>query len=552
MSRWRSMLALAAWLAAAGGCRQPLPVFEPLPEPALERLEEGTRRRIAEQRARLDAALAQAAEPEELVRLFGDLGSLYLAHELRPAAAVCFDNAMRLDPGAFRWPYLLGATLQLEGRFEEAARHLERAVELRPRDLPARLRLGRVELDRGRPAVAEAHYRRALEVDPDAAAVHYGLGRIAGLRHDLETAIRHLSAAVELQPDAGAAHHQLGLAYRDRGEAERARFHLERSGSRTPDFDDPLIDGVAELLSGVRIHLAQATRAQRSGDLRRALEHFRRAVELDPRSAEAHHGLGAALGMSGDHEAARRHLERAIELDGSRAGAHFDLASALGRSGELETALAALSRVLELDPNDRTARLRRAQVLGALNRAGEAQAELEALLAGAEDAEIQLQLAALQLRRGRPADALASFDAAAALEPRRSEAHLGAARALLVAGSYRQARQRLEQGLEKLPADPSLRLALAQLLATCPDPAVRDGARALELASALLEEHRSLVHGEAVAMALAAAGRPGEAVAWTRQLIDQAEAAGVQQEVLDRLQRGLARYQAGEQGSPEE
>ncbi len=557
LTAWiRSALALAAWLSTACGSGQPaaMPALDQVPEPVLDRLEEVTRQRILDGRSRLEAALGSsdsgAAGRRRLERLFGDLGGLYLAHELRPAAAVCFDNAMRLDPSAPGWPYLLGATLQLEGRFDQAARHLDRAAALRPRDLPTLLRLGRVELDRGRQAAAEAHYRRALEIDPDAAAAHYGLGLIAGLRGDPEAVIVHLSTAVELQPDAGAAHHQLGLAYRDRGDSRRAQTHLGRSGSRTPDFHDPLIDQFAELRSGARIHLAQGVRAQRTGDRRRALDHFRRAVDLEPHSAKAHHSLGAALGMSGDHQAARRHLERAVELDGDLANAHFDLAAALAQSGELEAALAALSRALELDPDDRTVRLKRAQVLSAIGRTGEAVAELEVLAADVDSAEIQLQLAALQLRRGRPTDASASYDAAAMLDPRRGEAHLGAARARLVAGSHRQARQRLEEGLEELPNDPSLRLALAQLLATSSDPAVGDGARALELATALFEEQHSLEHGETVAMALAAAGRPDEAAAWQRQLIDQAEAAGVEPDLLDRLRRSLAGYQTAEQGNP--
>jgi hypothetical protein len=114
----------------------------------------------------------------------------------------------------------------------------------------------------------------------------------------------------------------------------------------------------------------------------------------------------------------------------------------------------------------------------------------------------------------------------------------------MAASQWRKARGALESGLERLPGNPVLTSSLAEVLAGSPDPAVRDGKRALELATAAYRANRGPEHGEAVGMALAELGRFDEAASHQRGLV--AEAAGASAEVRARLAANLARYERRE------
>ena len=86
--------------------------------------------------------------------------------------------------------------------------------------------------------------------------------------------------------------------------------------------------------------------------------------------------------------------------------------------------------------------------------------------------------------------------------------------------------------------------ALARLLAASPDPSLRDGARALELAEQAIAEP-TLQRAETLAMSYAAAGRFDEAVQVQRDLIDQAKSRrlAVLPELNRQLQPFFKRYE---------
>ena len=139
-------LALAALLGTllGAGCRQPAAPppgdLEEVLHPDLSAVEEVARRQLAEGRSRLERLLAKGADRSDIADAFGGLGELYHAYRLLLPAAACYRNAERLDRESFLWPYYLGVVYQAEGDLDAARRSLERALELRSDDGPARLR----------------------------------------------------------------------------------------------------------------------------------------------------------------------------------------------------------------------------------------------------------------------------------------------------------------------------------------------------------------------------------------------------------------------------
>src|SRR6185503_18390853 len=140
------------------------------------------------------------------------------------------------------------------------------------------------------------------------------------------------------------------------------------------------------------------------------------------------------------------------------------------------------------------------------------------------DAWFNLAVSLVMARRN--AEAATAFAEVVRLQPSNPRAHLGQARAFMAAGDWRQARSVLEAARQRLPGDAAIAHDLAELLASSPDPAVRDGQRALDLSRSAYAATHAAEQAEVVGMALAELGRFTEAVDWQRSLAAQADAAG--------------------------
>jgi multidrug resistance efflux pump len=86
---------------------------------------------------------------------------------------------------------------------------------------------------------------------------------------------------------------------------------------------------------------------------------------------------------------------------------------------------------------------------------------------------------------------------------------------------------------------------LARLLAAAGDRSVRDGERAVELATQAVTARSSLENAETMAMAMAEAGRFENAVALQSRLVEEAEQRG-EEPLLQRLRAHLALYRRGQ------
>ena len=100
-----------------------------IPQPNLEHMDEATQRALSSARTNLEMRVTEdESTDEQLALLYGDTGLLYQAHQVFAAADACYQNALRLAPGEFRWRYYLAYLYQYTGRLSEAAdayRHME-------------------------------------------------------------------------------------------------------------------------------------------------------------------------------------------------------------------------------------------------------------------------------------------------------------------------------------------------------------------------------------------------------------------------------------------
>ncbi len=235
-------------------------------------------------------------------------------------AAEAYRQAIALKPDHADAHYYLGNTCLALGNGPAAIASFEQAIRLRPDYLEAHVNLGAVLELRKNYAAAEASFREALRLDPQNAERHYSLGNVLQLQEKIEAAIASYRQALALRPGYADACNNLG----------NALAQLERLDEAIHCYQEAL--RIQPNLVAAYNNLGNTYARQRRFD--EALACYRRALAINPRYAEAQTHLGNVQRYQGklaDAIASHRH---AIEFDPDYADAHFNLAFALLVAGE--------------------------------------------------------------------------------------------------------------------------------------------------------------------------------------------------------------------------
>lgn len=125
-----------------------------------------------------------------------------------------------------------------------------------------------------------------------------------------------------------------------------------------------------------------------------AIAHYSRALELNPRFAEAHNNIAAAFMPSGRVDEALRHWATAVELEPRYPDARYNLGSALLQLGRTDEAIFQLDVAARLNPTNADAFYNLATALLQNGRRAEAIANFEKTLQlKPDDAEVLNNLA---------------------------------------------------------------------------------------------------------------------------------------------------------------
>lgn len=362
--RWPPWMALALVSACS---TTSLP---PLPEPVLTGTAETVQVQIRDH-------WTKASDNPTHPLAVGELGRVLFAYGQVEASAACFRRSRILDPGSFRWAYLLGVAEATLGRSEAAGRVLGEALAMRPGNVAAAMRLADVLEQSGNDARALEVLESALEAAPDSPAALYRMGRLR-LGREPARSMTHLEAALAIEPDYAEARYALANAYRAEGRETEAEAQLElyRQADRTArrHYADPLIDSLDAIRSAsAQAVFNEALALQQRGDLDAARAAYDSVLEIDPNYAQAHVNLITVFGERGDHASARRHYDQAVALDPAISEAHYNLGVSLHLSSEFQEAETAFRQALEINDQNADAHSNLATVLEQLGRSPEAE-----------------------------------------------------------------------------------------------------------------------------------------------------------------------------------
>ncbi len=237
---------------------------------------------------------------------------------------------------------------------------------------------------------------------------------------------------------------------------------------------------------------------------------FRQALAATQENPVAHNALGAALAAMGRSDEAIAEFQDTLRIMPEHVRARSNLAFEYLRRGEQERAAAELRAVLRLRPDDFWARHHLAQVLA---------------------------------QRGNYEEATLQFAVALKQKPDDAAAHANLGWALAEQGKAAEAIRHMETAVRLWPDWPEGWARYARVLLVSPDPALRDGPRAVQLATRACEltRYTNPNYLGILAAALAEADRFEEAAQRTRQALDLARQRG-QAQMVTQLELRLKSY----------
>ncbi len=347
-------------------------------------------------------------------------------------------------------------------------------------------------------ADGEKLYLATLAGNPECWMAEHNLALVLADSHRYGAAIAHYRKALAIRPNEALICNNLGAALVKCGRFDDATELFRRAVELKPDLATP------------RFTLGVALGDQ--GRFPEAIASLEKALELKPGYAKAHDGLGTVLLRQGHLAEAIAEYRKAIELEPDDADCHYNLGLALARHRQMDEAIVEFGKAVALSPQFAEAHNNLGNAYSVMSRADEAVAEYrKAIQAKPDYAEAYDNLGDVYLRQGRIEEAVAAWRAAAGLPSARV---------------------------------PTL-VKLAWTLATCPEPAVRNGIEAVKLAqrAVRLTHSKDVISLSALAAACAEAGRFSEATAIARN----AWALAIQQNaqpLAESLKAQIAMYEA--------
>jgi tetratricopeptide (TPR) repeat protein len=171
-----------------------------------------------------------------------------------------------------------------------------------------------------------------------------------------------------------------------------------------------------------------------------AIDHYKKALEINPRFGKTYNNLGLALNELGRYDEAFRCFSRALKINPGSGDVHTNLGAVLIAQGKLDEAIENLSRALVINPNSVSA----LNNMGlALARKGSYQSAIfhfsEALRLDPEMAGAHFNLGNLMANLGKYEVAEDHFSRGLQIDPKRADAHFFMGNAIAKQGRLNEA-----------------------------------------------------------------------------------------------------------------
>jgi tetratricopeptide (TPR) repeat protein len=239
---------------------------------------------------------------------------------------------------------------------------LLKAVELNPRVLGARLLLAELYLVERKKELARQQIERAQKLAPQDVRTLILQGNLKFLEHDADGAETVFKRVVELKPDYAPGYYRLGLLYYLTGRQEDGLKFLQKTLDLDPQQMNALILTVGiyvrnkefekalqfcqkqkqEVIGSHRllatIEYVEGNIYQAEMDTEKALQSYKRAIEIEPNVFEPYVALARIYAQQGKLDETISQFEAALSKNPNYLGGYMALGTIYDQKGEREKA----------------------------------------------------------------------------------------------------------------------------------------------------------------------------------------------------------------------
>jgi len=288
------------------------------------------------------------------------------AGDLAGAAEICRAIAGR-NPPNFHALFMLGTIESHFGRFEEAAKHLKRAIESNPRSPEALTSYGNALLEQKKPALAIKALDKALALQPQNPMALLYRGLALAETSEPEAALKDFDRVLRLDPGSVYALHNRATVLMALKRRDQARQSVDAVLRLAPDYV-PALANLATLL----------TEDKKYGE---ALAVLNRALILEPANIDLVNARGLALMGLNRHAEALEDFRKVLARKPERPDVQLNYGNMLLELDRLDEALKAYDKAIATEAGYAPGLLMRANVLHHLGRSEEAFAAYDKAIA---------------------------------------------------------------------------------------------------------------------------------------------------------------------------
>ncbi|PYV33924.1 MAG: hypothetical protein DMG09_21715, partial [Acidobacteria bacterium] len=235
--------------------------------------------------------------------------------------------------------YALGYCLFGQQKVGESIKALARSLQLDVNNAEAHKVLGRNLIIIGRFDAARIEFEQAARLNPESPEIHYNLGKLFSIQDDYPPAKRELEEAIRLDPSYIEAYDALGFALEALGDDAGAVANYERAIRLNESRGGTFVGG----------HVNLSAYYNRTQNAEKALEHARKATEINPKSDRAWFQMGKAFERLAGLPAAADALNRAISINPRASSYYYVLATVYRRIGKMQESRAAMESFTRLE-----------------------------------------------------------------------------------------------------------------------------------------------------------------------------------------------------------
>ncbi len=228
--------------------------------------------------------------------------------------------------------------LMTAGKNDEAIPILKENLERNPNNAPLQFTLGKAYILTKQYDEAIAPLTKALSINATQKGAHFYLGIAAAQSGKDDEAIKEFQAEIPISPEQDSAYSNIASIYEKQGKLDQALDYYKKAEEVNPKRPE--------------LHANLAEIYEKKGNQAAAEAEYKALADMDPANAAVTWYNIGALAKNNDKSAeAVKAFKKAVEIDPKYAQAHRELGYALVQQGDFPGAVAQFKQYLDLSPN---------------------------------------------------------------------------------------------------------------------------------------------------------------------------------------------------------